>query len=286
MAAGDIACGTGSAGNCQQSATANLLVNGSPNIVLPLGDNQYECGSLSDFNSFYGSSWGQVKGITYPSIGNHEYQTSTSSTQPCFNAPAGAPGYFTYFGNAATPNQPGCTSNCNGYYSYDVGGWHIVVLNSVCSQVGGCGLGSPEETWLKNDLAAHPATCTLAYWHYPRYTSGLSGTTFLNSLSAFWQDLYNSGVEIILNGHDHDYERFAPMDASGKLDTAHGIREFVIGTGGKSHQGETTLAANSEVQNFTTFGVLKLTLNSTSYSWQFIPVAGSTFTDSGSQICH
>jgi len=285
MAGGDIACGTGSLGNCQQIATSNLLVNVNPDIVLPLGDNQYECGNLSDFNNYYGPSWGRLKSKTYPSIGNHEYQTTTDSTQPCYNAPAGAPGYFTYFGYASTPNQPGCTVNCNGYYSYDIGVWHMIVLNSVCSQVGGCGLGSPEEIWLKNDLAAHPGTCTLAYWHYPRYTSGLSGTTFTTGLKTIWQDLYNGGVDIILNGHDHDYERFSPMDVNGNVDLAHGIREFIVGTGGKSHQGFTTIAANSEVRNADTFGVLKLTLNSSSYAWQFIPISGGTFTDSGSEAC-
>ena len=178
MTGGDIACGTSGGGDCQQQATANILIANNPDIVLPLGDNQYECGGLSDFNNFYGPTWGSLKAKTFPSAGNHEYQVDTIAGQPCYNAPTGAPGYFTYFGNAASPNQPGCTVNCQGYYSYDAGTWHIIVLNSVCSQVGGCGLGSPEETWLKNDLAAHPNTCTLAYWHYPRFTSGLSGTTF------------------------------------------------------------------------------------------------------------
>jgi hypothetical protein len=280
-----MACGTSSAGNCQQAATANLGVNVNPDIVLPLGDNQYECGSLADFNQFYDPTWGRLKTKSFPAIGNHEYQTDTDPTQPCYNAVSGAPGYFSYFGRAATPNQPNCTVNCNGYYSYDAGAWHIVVLNSVCSQVGGCGLGSPEEIWLKNDLAAHPAVCTLAYWHYPRFTSGLSGATFLAGLKAFWQDLYNGGVDVILNGHDHDYERFAPMDINGNLDPAHGIRQIVVGTGGKSHHSFTTIVPNSEVRNSITFGVLKLTLNATSYSWQFIPVPGSSFTDSGSENC-
>lgn len=287
MTGGDIACGPLGGSGCQQGATAALLTANSPDLVLPLGDNQYECGSLSDFQNYYGPSWGQVKPNTHPSAGNHEYQVDGTAGQPCYGAPSGAPGYFTYFGNAASPNQPGCTSGCQGYYSYDAGSWHIIVLNSVCNQVGGCGLGSPEETWLRNDLAAHPNVCTLAYWHYPRYTSGLSQSTFVNSLSAFWQDLYNGGADIILNGHDHDYERFAPMDANGNLDATHGIREFIVGTGGKSHQPfGSVIAANSQVRDSTTYGVLKLTLGSGSYSWQFIPVAGQTFTDSGSTNCH
>ena len=286
MTGGDIACGTGSTGNCQQMATANLLVSANPDIVLPLGDNEYECGSLADFNNYYGPSWGKLFSRTHPAVGNHEYQTSSTSTDPCYNAPAGAPGYFTYFGNRATPNQPGCTAGCTGYYSYDVGAWHIIVLNSVCGQAGGCGLGSPQETWLKNDLAAHPTACTLAYWHYPRFTSGLSGTVFLSSMKAFWQDLYNGGVEIVLNGHDHDYERIARLDVNGNPDPTNGVREFVVGTGGKSHQPFVTIAANSEVRNSDTFGALKLTLKATSYSWQFVPVAGNTFTDAGTEACH
>jgi hypothetical protein len=261
------------------------MINVNPDIVIPLGDNQYECASLNDFNQYYDPTWGRVKGKSFPAIGNHEYQTSTDSANPCYNAATGAPGYFTYFGSASTPNQPDCRVNCQGYYSYDVGAWHIIVLNSICSQVGGCGLGSPEEVWLKNDLAAHLNLCTLAYWHYPRYTSGLSGTTFTLGLKAFWQDLYNGGVDVILNGHDHDYERFAPMDPNGNLDTAHGIRQFVIGTGGKSYHSFTTIASNSEVRISNTFGVMKMTLNTTSYDWRFIPVSGGNLTDSGSEGC-
>ncbi len=283
-AAGDISCGSRSYGDCQQMETSNLVVNINPVAVLPLGDNQYECGSLADYNQYYDPSWGQVKDRTFPSVGNHEYLSSSTTTSPCYNAPKGAPGYFTYFGNAATPNQPGCTANCDGYYSYDLGSWHIVVINSICSQAGGCGLGSPEEVWLKNDLAAHSSMCTLAYWHYPRFTSGLSGTSFVSGLKAFWQDLYNAGVDVVLNGHDHDYERFAPMDINGNLDTAHGIREFVVGTGGRNHQSFTTTAANSEVRDDTTYGVLKLTLNSTSYDWEYFSTTG-TFTDSGNESC-
>jgi len=284
VAVGDTACGTGSSGNCQQLATSNLAISLNPDVVFPLGDNQYECGGLNDFYQYYDPTWGRMKPKAFPAIGNHEYQTSTNPSDPCYNAPTGAPGYFTYYGSVSTPNDPGCTVNCGGYYSYDVGAWHIIVLNSICSQVSGCGLGSPQEIWLKNDLAAHSNVCTLAYWHYPRYTSGISGTTFVQGLKTFWQDLYNGGVDVILNGHDHDYERFAPMNVNGNLDTAHGIREFIIGTGGKSYHGFITVAANSEVRFSNTFGVMKMTLNPTSYNWQFIPVSGGN-TDSGSENC-
>ncbi len=286
MGAGDIACGSSSGGDCKQMATSDLLVNGNPRAVLPLGDDQYECGSLSDFNTYYNTSWGRIRTKTYPAVGNHEYNTSTDSTNKCYNAPSGAPGYYTYFGNAASPTEPGCTVNCKGYYSYDLGGWHIIALNSNCSQVGGCGLGSPQEVWLRNDLAAHPTSCTLAYWHYPRFTSGTSGSTFVIGLKTFWQDLYNAEVELVLNGHDHDYERFAPQNVNGNLDSTNGIREIVVGTGGKSHESFTTVLTNSEVRNSDTFGVLKLTLRPGVYDWQFVPIAGKTFTDSGSTPCH
>ena len=161
LAAGDIACGAGSSGDCQQMATANILATVKPDIVLPLGDNQYECGSLVDFKKDYGPSWGRFLDRSHPALGNHEYETSGSAGDPCYQAPEGAPGYFEYYGKAASPNQPDCTVNCPGYYSYDVGTWHIIVLNSICGQVGGCGLGSPQETWLKSDLAAHPRLARL-----------------------------------------------------------------------------------------------------------------------------
>ncbi len=177
MAAGDIACGTGSSGAaCKQQATANVLIANNPDVVMPLGDNQYECGLLGDFRTYYDPSWGALKAKTRPSVGNHEYNVSTSTTSPCYNVTAGAPGYYTYFGDLATPLQPGCTINCSGYYSYNLGGWHFIVLNTNCSKAGGCGLGSPQEKWLKADLAANPTACTVAYWHHPRYSSGYSGS--------------------------------------------------------------------------------------------------------------
>ena len=224
--------------------------------------------------------------ISHPTIGNHEYQTSTSSTDPCYNAPSGAPGYFQYYGNAASPTEPGCGANCKGYYSYELGSWHIVVLNSNCGQIGGCSTSSPQGTWLQQDLAAHATKCTLAYWHYPRYSSGGAGTSFVPNTTAFWQLLYNAKVEAVLNASDHIYERFAPMDPKGKLDRANGIREFIAGTGGKSHHGIVSVHPNSEVRNGDTFGALKMTLRPNGYDWKFVPTAGSTFTDVGSESCH
>ncbi len=190
---------------------------------------------------------------------------------------SGASGYYGYYGPAAgDPKQ--------GYYSYDLGAWHIVVLNGNCSPVGGCGAGSPQEKWLRADLAASPAKCTLAYWHQPRFSSGEHGST--STYKPFWQALYDLGADVVVNGHDHDYERFAPQDPSGVADASKGIRAFVVGTGGAGQRAFSTIRANSEVRNTGTFGVLRLTLRPASYDWEFLPVAGKTFTDKGTTACH
>jgi acid phosphatase type 7 len=288
MAAGNIACNatTTRTDICQERATSDLLLKDSPDAVLTLGDAQYECGYSRDFNKYYERSWGRMKALTRPILGNHEYSTSSDPANPCYNAPTGAPGYFQYFGNAASPTEPGCVVNCKGYYSYDLGSWHIIALNSVCIQVGGCYKGSPQEVWLRKDLAAHPAQCTLAYWHYPRFSSSDSGTTYTSYLSALWQDLYNAKAEVVLNAHDHVYERYAPMDTGGNLDRANGIREFIVGTGGKNPMSFASIHPNSEVRSSGTYGVLKMTLRPSGYDWKFVPTAGSTFSDSGSESCH
>ena len=283
-AAGDIACnpsdsgfkgGNGTAKRCHEKWTAAELVGAT--AVLPLGDEQYQCGMLSDFQQSYDPSWGQQKAIEHPVIGNHEYYHG------CAGALPGAPGYFTYFGNAATPLQPGCTAKCKGYYSYNVGSWHFIALNSECGQVGGCGANSAQGKWLRADLAASSAACTIAYWHRPLYTSG--GSLGDAAMQPFWQILYNAHVDIVLNGHDHIYERFAPQNANGGA-ASNGIREFIVGTGGENHGGINSVAANSVVRDTTTFGVLKLTLHSGSYDWSFIPDGKSgNFTDSGSASC-
>ncbi len=159
------------------------------------------------------------------------------------------------------------------------------MLNTNCSKAGGCGLGSPQEKWLKADLAANPTACTVAYWHRPRYSSGYSGSSFVSAQSALWQDLYNAGTDLVLNGHDHDYERFAPMnEKSGSTDPTHGIREIIVGTGVRNHtKFSSTILSTSQVRDATSYGALKLTLRSSSYSWQFIPISGQTFTDFGSE---
>ena len=251
-AAGDIC---GSATDC--APTAALIDQIAPSRVLTLGDNAYPDGASSDYASYYAPNWGRQKSNTSPAPGNHDYHTS-----------AGA-GYFGYFGSQA----PG------PYYSYDVGSWHLISLNGEI----GVSAGSAQETWLKSDLAAHPAQCILAYWHEPRFSSGAEHGSD-SSFDPFWRDLYAAGADIVLNGHDHDYERFAPQNPSGAADSK-GIREFVVGTGGVSHYTFGAPVANSEVRDNTSFGVLKLTLHAQSYDWQFVPVPGASFTDSGSTAC-
>jgi len=245
-------------------ATAKLL-DKIPGTVFTLGDNVYEDGTAKAYRECYTPTWGRHKARTRPATGNHDYHT------------AGAKPYFDYFGSAAGDPK-------TGDYSYDLGTWHIVVLNSECKQVGGCQAGSPQEIWLKQDLLARPAACTLAYWHKPLFSSGFSHGNN-PEMKAFWQDLYAVHAALILNGHDHDYERLAPQDPDGKPDPAHGIREFVVGTGGKSHRGFGWIDSTSEFRNGDTYGVLKLTLHAKSYDWEFIPEAGRSFHDSGSGAC-
>jgi hypothetical protein len=278
MAAGDMVCGADSTGaKCMQMQTAALL--GPAEVVLPLGDVQYECGEPSDFNTYYDPSWGVYKGKSRPVVGNHEYNTSTDPSNKCYKNPPNAGGFFSYFGPLA--GDPG-----KGYYSYDVGSWHLIALNTNCSKVGGCSAGSPQYQWLVADLAAHPAACTIAYMHHPAFSSGGIGN--ISFAQPLWTPLYNAGVDIVLAGHDHNYERFAPQSPSGALDNTHGIREFVVGTGGRNLSSMGSTKANSQVRNNNTFGVLKLTLSPGTYQWQFLPIAGSTsgFSDSGSGSCH
>jgi len=260
--------GAGDIADCRElsgaEATAKLLEK-IPGTVFAAGDLAYPDGTKENF-ACYDRTWGRVKGRTRPAPGNHEFHS------------AGATFYFEYFGEAAgDPKQ--------GYYSYDLGKWHIIALNSECLEIGGCDAGSPEEKWLRADLAAHPAACTLAYLHKPLFSSGGAHGDD-PQVRALFQALYDAHADVVLAGHDHDYERFAPQDPSGKLDRARGFREFVVGTGGKNHRPFGTLEANTEVRDNTAFGVLMLTLKPKGYDWQFIPEAGKTFTDSGSDTCH
>ena len=261
VGAGDIADSKDLSG---EAATAKHL-EAIPGTIMAVGDLAYPDGSKANFEC-YDKTWGRVKARTRPSPGNHEFHSS------------GATPYFDYFGAAAGDPK-------TGFYSYELGAWHIIALHSECKDVGGCGAGSPEEKWLRADLAAHPAACTLAYWHKPLFSSGGTHGNDLE-MKAFWQALYDANAEIVIGGHDHDYERFAPQNPDGVADAARGIREFVVGTGGKNHRHFGAPKANSEVRDNTAFGVLKLTLKPNGYDWQFIPEAGKSFTDSGSGVCH
>jgi hypothetical protein len=250
-------CGTDGA-----AQTADL-VKQIPGAVFTAGDNSNEEGSTVEFAKCFDPTWGQFKDRIHPSPGNHDYMT------------AGASGYFDYFGAAA--GQAG-----QGWYSYDLGAWHVIALNSNCNDVA-CGPNSAQVAWLKDDLAAHPGRCTLAYWHHPRFSSGLAGTF---GMDAFWEALYSAGADVVINGNDHDYERFAPQNPQGYPDPQRGIREFVVGTGGAGQRAFNSILPTSEIHQTGTFGVLKLTLWSDRYDWEFIPVPGGSFTDTGSTTCH
>ena len=259
--------GAGDIGSCnwdRDQATATLLDN-IPGTVFTAGDNAYPSGTFAQFQNCYGPTWGRHYARTRPSVGNHDYRTS------------GASGYYRYFGAAAGPSG-------QGYYSYNLGDWHIVVLNSMCQTIGGCSARSPQAQWLRGDLAANPRRCTLAYWHHPVFTSGEHGND--PRMRPTFQILYDNNADLVINGHDHDYERFAPQTPSGTADPARGIREIVVGTGGAKLRPFATIRPNSEKRNANTWGVIKLTLTANSYSWQFVPVAGQTFTDSGTTNCH
>jgi Calcineurin-like phosphoesterase len=237
-------------------------------VVFTAGDNVYDYGSAEEFAQCFDPAWGRHRQRTRPAPGNHDYAT------------AGAGGYFGYFGTAA--GEPGL-----GYYSYDLGSWHIIVLNTSnhCRGIL-CSHGSAQEQWLRADLATHPAVCTLAIWHDPLFSSGvLHGGA--PSVQPFWNALYEYGAEIVINGHEHNYERFAPQTPDGAADPNTGIRQFIAGTGGEGHYraGDSRLP-NSEAANDDTYGVLKLTLHASSYDWEFVPEPRGTFRDSGITGCH
>jgi len=260
-----IMIGAGDISDCNNNndeATAQILDANTTGTVFLLGDNVYENGTTTEYNNCYDPTWGRHKSRTKPSAGNHEYNTPNAT------------GYYGYFGAAA--GDP-----AKGYYSYDVGDWHVVVLNSNIAR----DAASAQIAWLDADLTANTKSCTMAYWHHPRFSSGSSHGNDV-SVQPFWEKLVQYNADLILNGHEHDYERFARQSPTGLADNVNGIREFVVGTGGRALYTLGTRKANSEVFNSTTFGVIKLTLSAGSYSWQFIPIAGQTFTDSGSENCH
>jgi acid phosphatase type 7 len=287
---GDMACsqwnpnynsGNGTATACRQKYVSDVAVNLSPNALLDLGDNQYDNGELVNYQTVYDPTFGRANPVVYPSLGNAEYDTPN------------AQGFFDYFSSVGVTARIGAsgadTGNySSGYYSFNIGAWHLIALNSNCAEIGGCGLGSPQEMWLKSDLAAHPNHCTVAYWHHPRWNSGNLGDD--SSTAAFWTDLYNAHADLVLNGHgNHHYERFTPQSPSGIPD-ANGVREFIVSTGGESHgtppTGPGDSTATTQISDYTSYGVLKLTLHPSSYDWQFVPEVGGSFTDSGTANCH
>jgi hypothetical protein len=264
---GPVLVGAGDIASCRSTgdeATADLLA-GISGTVATFGDNAYPKGTDADFAECYEPSWGLFKARTLPSPGNHDYET------------AGASGYFDYFGTAAgDPDK--------GYYSYDLGSWHVISLNSNCSSLAGCDPGSPQELWLKADLAAHSNACTLAYWHHPRFSSGIHGDQAF--VASFWDDLYQAGADVVLNGHDHVYERFAPLNPSGQTDPAQGIRQFTVGTGGAEFTEFGRINPASEVQIAGVNGVLKMKLHPDGYNWQFVTAPTGRKADTGSASCH
>lgn len=260
VAAGDVA----SCSSDGDERTA-ALVDRIAGTVAVLGDSVYDRGTSEEYASCYAPSWGRFKARTRPAVGNHEYGTP------------GAAGYFAYFGSRA--GHP-----ARGYYTYRVGTWRVIVLNSNCDQVGGCGPGSPQLAWLRAVLGAHRADCTLAYWHHPRFSSGPHGPDA--TIAPIWNALYAAGADVVLAGHDHHYERFAPLDATGRVNRRRGVRQFVVGTGGRSHYPTIRRVRGSEVREWRTFGVLRLTLRPGRYDWRFVSIAGSSFRDAGSSACH
>ena len=267
VAVGDLACAPETprtAIACHHAATSSLALRLRPAAVALLGDTQYQVGALSAFSQSFSPTWGRLRPRLHPAVGNHEYLTP------------GAADYFTYFGRSAGPRG-------RGYYSYNLGGWHLIVLNSNCAFVS-CRVGSSQERWLRADLAAHRNRCVLAYWHHPRFTSGFHGNTL--AVAPLWSALHRAGADVVLSGHDHDYERFAPQNAAGRRDQTRGIREFVVGTGGVNHYRFVRVAPNTERRSSATFGVLTLTLRPGGYSWRFVPEPGASFTDAGSGACH
>jgi hypothetical protein len=274
-AAGDIACdaespffngGAGTQEDCHMRHTSDLVLQARPTTVLALGDTQYEAGTPSDYQASYNPTWGRFKSITRPVPGNHEYGHQDGA------------GYFDYFGAWAGERT-------KGYYSFDVGAWHLVALNSNCEEPGlNCAAGLEQERWLRADLARNRESCVLAYMHDPLFSSGQAGNQ--PQVRDLFVALYEAKADVVFGGSDHDYERFAPQTPDGQLDTVNGIRQFVVGTGGRDLQSFKNIKPNSEARNSDTFGVLTLKLHAGSYDWEFLPEAGGSFRDGGSQACH
>ena len=258
--------GAGDIADCDlpdDSATADIVA-GIAGTVFTAGDNVYPDGTEAQFRSCYAPTWGRFLARTRPAPGNHDHVTRDLA------------GYRAYFGEAAGPSD-------RSWYAYDLGTWHIVVLDSSCADVGGCGPGSAQGRWLAADLAASKAICTLAIWHHPRWSSGEHGND--RTVAPLWQALYAAGADVVVNGHDHDYERFAPQDPDGRADPVRGVREFVVGTGGAALRTFGRTVANSELRMSVAHGVIRFVLHDESYDWEFIPTRGD-IVDKGTARCH
>ena len=265
-AADPVLVGAGDIADCslEGGAATAALLDRIEGTVFTAGDNVYPDGSLDRFRDCYGPSWGRHLGRTRPAAGNHDWETRDLA------------GYLGYFGAAAAPNG-------TSWYSYDLGTWHVIVLDSDCAQVAGCGADSPQGRWLAADLAGSSARCTMAIWHHPRFSSGEHGND--PTVGPFWRALYDAGADVVVNGHDHDYERFVPQDPDARPDDARGLREFVVGTGGAGLRRFPTIWPNSAARSWTVHGVIRFVLHPTGYDWRFVPVRGD-FDDAGSGTCH
>lgn len=258
-----VVVGAGDIAGCDEpgdEATARLL-DSIPGIIFTAGDNAYPNGRVEDFANCYAPTWGRHRERTRPSPGNHDWRTAD-----------GAP-YFAYFGVQAGDSGV-------GYYSWDFAGWHFISLNSNIATEP----GSPQERWLRADLARHRARCTLAYWHHPRFSSAQHGDD--DDVDPLWRALYEAGADVVVGGHDHAYERFAPQTPDAAADPARGIRQFVVGTGGRDHYDFEEIRPNSEVRDNTSLGVLVLRLEPAGYRWRFVAAEGGTFADEGVGACH
>ena len=259
--------GAGDIADCTSNLDTQTaaLVADIEGTVFTLGDNAYEDGTRREFNECYEPTWGRFLDRTRPAPGNHDYNT------------AGAAGYFAYFGDRAGPEG-------RGYYAYTRGAWRIYSLNSNCGEIGGCGAASAQLRWLRSDLAEHPSRCALAYWHHPRYSSGRHGNQAF--MDPTWNELYDAGIELVLAGHDHSYERFAPMNKAGNLAPDKGITSFVVGTGGREFYEFDEILPTSRARATGVAGVIRLTLQPGSWSSTFVPVPGGDFTDRAQDVCH
>jgi acid phosphatase type 7 len=264
LAAGDIA-------ECDHrgdEATARLLAEHPTATIAALGDLAYQHGTKEEFERCFGPSWGRFRNRIRPAAGNHDHATEDAAgLEAFFGVRAGPAGLYRY--------------------SYDLGSWHIVVLDSDCWRVGGCDLDDEQALWMRADLRAHRRKCTLAYWHRPPFSSGRYGDAEDTArVRPMWQVAAEEGVDVVLTGHEHSYERFAPMDATGAIAPDTGTRLFIVGTGGGNlRRYRRPRLPATEVRNDDTHGVLRLALRPDGYDWRFLPVRGARFTDRGSADC-